>query len=68
MNPTQGERLREKHASQSGDNESDDDSDDESIDEELGFISPLDSVDPYVSFKTSLTGMNIFAIKLTVLR
>ena len=32
------------------------DEDDEDIEEELGYISPLDTVDPYVSFKQALTG------------
>lgn len=53
-------RLRNKAINrQSGiqDDEEDDDSDDESeIDEELGFISPLDNIDPYTSFKQALTG------------
>jgi len=32
----------------------DEDDDEESIEEELGYISPLDSVDPYVAFKQAL--------------
>lgn len=36
--------------------ESDEESDDESIDEELGYISPLETVNPYMSFKNALTG------------
>ena len=39
-----------------GEDEDEEDSDEE-IDEELGFISPLDSVDPYVTFKMALTSM-----------
>lgn len=60
--PIQGARLREK-AGQNDDNESDSESDDESIDEEIGFISPLDNVDPYVSFKTALTGISPIHIR-----
>lgn len=30
-------------------------SDEEEIEEELGFISPLDTVNPYVTFKQALT-------------
>lgn len=38
-------------------NEDDDDEseDDEDIDEELGYISPLENVNPYISFKQALT-------------
>ena len=32
-------------------------SDEEEIEEELGFISPLDTVNPYMTFKQALTGM-----------
>lgn len=39
------------------DEDSDEDSDDE-IDEELGYISPLDNVDPYVTFKQALASMS----------
>lgn len=34
-------------------------SEDEEIEEELGYISPLDNVDPYVSFKQALTSMSL---------
>jgi len=53
----QGARLRE--ASAEGDataeEEDDDDEDEDNIDEELGYISPLENVNPYVSFKQALT-------------
>ena len=58
MLANEGARLREKSARQAA-GEDDEESDDESdIDEELGYISPLDNVDPYVSFKQALTGMS----------
>jgi len=37
------------------DEEEDDDDDDDEIEEELGYISPLDSVNPYTTFKQALT-------------
>ena len=55
----EGERLREKASASTdveGDDEEAEESDDEEVDEELGFISPLDNVDPYVTFKHALTG------------
>jgi hypothetical protein len=52
----QGARLREKQNDDTVDYDDDDSSDDEEIEEELGYISPLDNVDPYVSFKRALTG------------
>lgn len=52
----QGARLREKSERQvTGDEESIASTDSE-IEEELGYISPLDTVDPYASFKQALTG------------
>ncbi|KAF9451856.1 ARM repeat-containing protein [Macrolepiota fuliginosa MF-IS2] len=53
----EGARLRqqsEKPDSAEDDEDEDDDTDDEDIDEELGYISPLDNVDPYVTFKQAL--------------
>ncbi|RDB14686.1 hypothetical protein Hypma_016434 [Hypsizygus marmoreus] len=50
----EGARLREKQEKKSEDGE-DSDSEDEDIEEELGYISPLDVVNPYVSFKQALT-------------
>jgi len=59
----QGARLREKQdKSIAGEEESD--SEDEDIEEELGYISALDTVDPYVSFKQALTSMSIYLISL----
>ncbi|KAG5643336.1 hypothetical protein DXG03_001055 [Asterophora parasitica] len=54
MLANEGARLREKqqNAAEGGD---DSDSEDEDIEEELGYISALDTVDPYVSFKQALT-------------
>jgi hypothetical protein len=53
---TQGKRLRE--AAERKDHDADggasDVSDEEEIEEELGFISPLDTVNPYVRFKQAL--------------
>lgn len=53
----QGARLREKSETAANaeveEEESDEDEDD--IDEELGYMSPLDNVNPYVSFKQALT-------------
>ncbi|KAJ3574136.1 hypothetical protein NP233_g1960 [Leucocoprinus birnbaumii] len=55
----EGARLREQSEKADGEAEDDEDdedtdSDDEDIDEELGYISPLDTVDPYVTFKQAL--------------
>lgn len=55
----QGARLREKSEKlqAAGDDYSEDDDDDDESDimEELGYISPLDTVDPYGAFKQALT-------------
>ncbi|KAF9493565.1 ARM repeat-containing protein [Pleurotus eryngii] len=49
-------RLREKNEKKEAENIDDDDVSSESdIEEELGFISPLDNVDPYSSFQHALT-------------
>lgn len=55
--PMQSARLREaadktRSAEDTVDNNS---SDEEEVEEELGYISPLDVVDPYVTFKRALT-------------
>lgn len=57
MLANEGARLRAKSEKQAnGEDVSDDESDDdEEIGEELGYISPLDNVDPYVTFKHALT-------------
>lgn len=54
----QGQRLREvaERREHDGDSGASDASDEEEIEEELGFISPLDNVNPYVTFKQALTG------------
>ena len=53
----QGARLREASAEgeATAEEEEEDDDDDDNIDEELGYISPLENVNPYVSFKQALT-------------
>ncbi|KAH9480674.1 putative importin [Psilocybe cubensis] len=54
----EGARLREKSENESNLEEEDEDEDDEDedeIDEELGYISPLENINPYVSFKQALT-------------
>ncbi|KAI5123131.1 hypothetical protein M0805_000834 [Coniferiporia weirii] len=53
----EGARLREKAETSInvGEEDSDEESDDEEIDEDLGYISPLETVDPYISFKQALT-------------
>ena len=56
MLANEGQRLREKsEKAANGEEISDDDEEDEELEEELGYISPLDNVDPYVSFKQALT-------------
>ncbi|KAF8576887.1 ARM repeat-containing protein [Ramaria rubella] len=59
----EGARLREKaEQPQSGfeeEEEEDDDDYDEWAEEELGYISPIDNVDPYVSFKHALTAFQM---------
>ena len=53
----QGQRLREVAERKEHDVDGASDvSDEEEIEEELGFISPLDTVNPYVTFKQALTG------------
>ena len=59
MLANEGQRLREKSAKQeAGEEVSDDEDDEEDIEEDLGYISPLDNVDPYITFKAALTGKN----------
>ncbi|KAI0647875.1 ARM repeat-containing protein [Trametes meyenii] len=59
MLANEGQRLREKSAkAENGEDVSDDD-DDEDIEEELGYISPLDTVDPYIQFKQALTNFQM---------
>lgn len=54
--PIQSARLREAaDKTRSGDDAADSSSDEEDVEEELGYISPLDVVNPYVTFKRALT-------------
>lgn len=53
----QGARLREKSENETNEEEEEDAEDEEDIDEELGYISPLENVNPYVSFKQALTSV-----------
>jgi hypothetical protein len=51
----QGERLASK-ASKEEDGEESDESEDE-IEEELSYITPIDNVNPYITFKRALNSM-----------
>ncbi|KAK7462279.1 Nonsense-mediated mRNA decay protein 5 [Stygiomarasmius scandens] len=55
----EGARLREKSEKLEAGEDVDSDSDDDEIEEELGYISPLDNVNPYVSFKQALTAFQM---------
>lgn len=55
MLANEGARLREKAEKVEAEEEDDDESEDEDIEEELGYISALENVNPYVSFKQALT-------------
>ena len=57
MLANEGQRLREKSERAAAGEEVDDEDVEEDIEEELGYISPLDTVDPYVTFKHALTGV-----------
>jgi hypothetical protein len=46
---------RAKKAEQAAVEGDEDEDEDEDIEEELGYISPLDTVDPYLAFKRALT-------------
>lgn len=48
-------------------NDEGDSDDDEDIDEEMGYISPLDSVDPYITFKQALGSEFFFFFEIFVL-
>jgi hypothetical protein len=53
----QGARLRERNEKRdAGEGASESSSESEEIDEELGFFSPLDNIDPYITFQQALTG------------
>lgn len=56
MLANEGARLREKSAKQTSGDDLSESSDESNVTEELGYISPLEGVDPYVSFKQALTG------------
>ena len=64
MLANEGARLREKSARQAAGDDEEESEDESDIDEELGYISPLDPVDPYVSFKQALTGTSLLSIQL----
>ena len=51
----QSARLRERAENRGTDEDEDESDEDDQIEEELGFISPLDTVNPYTSFKQALT-------------
>ncbi|KIY51516.1 ARM repeat-containing protein [Fistulina hepatica ATCC 64428] len=53
----QRERLEKREAGEDPDEESDEE--DDPIEEDLGFIDPLDSVDPYAIFRQALTAMQM---------
>ncbi|KAI0286170.1 armadillo-type protein [Russula brevipes] len=57
----EGQRLREaaERRDHDADGRASDTTDDEDIEEELGFISPLDTVNPYVTFKHALTALEV---------
>ena len=55
-NPEQGARLRAMNEKREGGYAgSDSSSEEEEIEEELGYFSPLDTVNPYETFKNALT-------------
>jgi len=51
----QSARLRERAENRETNGDDDESDDDAQIEEELGFISPIDNVNPYTSFKQALT-------------
>ncbi|KAI0079480.1 ARM repeat-containing protein [Panus rudis PR-1116 ss-1] len=55
MLANEGARLRERTVKEAAGEDLSETSDESDILEELGFISPLDNVDPYVTFKQALT-------------
>jgi len=61
MLATEGQRLREKSDNAEGDaeEEDDDDDDDFEIEEELGLVTPLDNVNPYIVFKNALNTFQV---------
>ena len=72
MLANESQRLREKSAKQANGEETSDDEEEDDIEEELGYISPLDIVDPYITFKQALTstcsaGISRLSVALTPL-
>ena len=55
MLANEGARLREKTERAAAGDDVSELSEESEIDEELGYISPLDIVDPYITFKQALT-------------
>jgi len=56
----EGARLREKSEKQAqGEEVEDSDDEEEEVEEELGYISPLDKVNPYSTFKQALTSFQM---------
>ncbi|OSX56395.1 hypothetical protein POSPLADRAFT_1068094 [Postia placenta MAD-698-R-SB12] len=59
MLANEGARLREKSQRQAAGDDVSDISEETDIDEELGYLSPLEHVDPYISFKQALTAFQM---------
>ncbi|CDO69881.1 hypothetical protein BN946_scf184884.g40 [Trametes cinnabarina] len=59
MLANEGQRLREKSEKVAAGEDFSDDEEEDEIEEELGYISPLDNVDPYVTFKQALTAFQM---------
>ncbi|KAL6303891.1 ARM repeat-containing protein [Sparassis latifolia] len=59
MLANEGARLRERSEKEAAGEDVSEISDDSDIDEELGYISPLDNADPYLSFKQALTAFQM---------
>lgn len=65
MRNNQGARLREKSQKQAAGDTVSESSDDSDIAEELGYISPLENVNPYTTFKQALTGTFLLISRLS---
>lgn len=59
--------MREKSLREPEGDEESISTEDSDIDEELGYISPLDTVDPYVTFKQALTSTYISSLSYHLL-
>jgi len=55
----QSARLRERAENREGNGEESESDESDEIEEELGFLSPLDNVNPYTSFKQALTSFQM---------